>query len=244
MATRSCRKDNVSTHTLSEVVQTLKKSELFSGLEDEGIEHILSCLNATEVRRSKGDIIWHPGAPITDLGIVLKGTAHIIQEDYWGNRALLDHVSSGEILGESYAFKENEMFPLTAIAAEDTSLLFIDCGRIVSTCSPSCPFHLGILKNMVVAMANKNIALTQKIEHASKRSLEDKVMSYLSLQALTNRSSKFEIPFSRQELADYLFIDRSSLSRALGNLRDKHLISYQKNHFELLDGSPEAKNAV
>ncbi len=214
--------------------QALSHCALFADMHEGELSAILSCLNARTRQYKKGEYILKSGSGLTRVGIVLSGCVHLIQEDYWGNRFLMSQVCSGEEFGEAFACAPNEVLPLSAYAAQDTEVLFIDYQRIATVCSSACTFHVRLIKNMLFSMAQKNIALTKKIEHASKRSLREKILSYLSSQALHAGSPHVDIPFTRQELADYLAVDRASLCRSLGALQDEGLITVQGRNITLL----------
>lgn len=196
---------------------------------------MLKCLDAREKHYPKGDFILKAGAIPTHVGIVLEGRINLVQEDYWGNRSLIDQILPSGIFVEAFACAGDERMPLNVIATTDTDVLFIDYNRIINGCSSSCGFNLPLIKNMISSIARKNVALTRKMEHMNKRSIHDKILSYLSMQALINGSSSFAIPFSRQELADYLAIDRASLSRSLSKMQDEGLIRFQGKKFTLID---------
>lgn len=216
-------------------IVTLKTCPLFKGMSDQDIPKILSCLDARERQYPKGDSILNVGDIPAYVGIVLEGQVQLVQEDYWGNRSLIDHILPGGIFAEAFACAGNERMPLSVIASTDTKVLFIDYSRIITVCSSSCNFHLALIKNMLSSIARKNIALTRKIEHMNKRKLRDKILSYFSMQALINNSPSFTIPYSRQELADYLAVDRASLSRSLSKMQDEGIIRFQGKKFTLLD---------
>ena len=87
---------------------------------------------------------------------------------------------------------------------------------------------------MLGLIASKNLMLTNKISHLVKRTTREKLLSYFSEQAERAGSSSFTIPYNRQELADYLSVDRSAMSTELGKLRDEGLLEFRKNEFTLL----------
>lgn len=213
----------------------LQQCKLFAGIDAEGLSAILPCLNAQEKRYPKNSFIFHVEESPSCVGIVLEGAVHLVQEDYWGNRTLIERVLPGGTFGEVFACTDEEKIPLNVIAVEDSTILFIDYKRIVTVCSSACSFHLQLIKNMMQALAYKNIALTGKVEHIGKRTLYDKILSYLSSQAIMNNSSSFTIPFSRQELADYLAVDRASLSRTLGIMKAEGVIRFKGRAFELIE---------
>lgn len=214
--------------------ESLRTCALFAGIEGADIPVILGCLDARKKNYPKDDFILKAGTKVTQVGVVLEGCVNLIQEDYWGNRTLIEQVLPGGVFGEAFACAEVEMIPLSVVAAKESTILFIDYKRIITVCSSACTFHLNLIKNMIGSIAYKNVALTRKIEHTNKRSIRDKILAYLSSQAILNDSPSFTIPFSRQELADYLAVDRASLSRSLGMMKADGIIELQGRRATLL----------
>lgn len=212
----------------------LARSPLFKDIKEEDAEALLRCLSPYQIRYKKGEYIFRMGEKIASFGLVLKGLVHIIREDYWGNRALITDVSPGDLLGESFSCSENKVLTVSAVAAEDTDIMHLDVDRIMSTCSNSCTFHNRLIRNLVTILAEKNFHLTTKITHMSQRRMREKLLSYLSDQSTKKGGASFDIPFNRQELADYLSVDRSALSAELSRLQDEGILKYQRNHFTLL----------
>lgn len=213
--------------------EILKNSNIFSGMNDEEIESILSCLSAVSKTYPKNSFIFSSGDKISSAGLVLSGSVHIIKEDYWGNRAILARCDAGSLFGEVYAVLRHEPVGVSAIADEESKVLFLEIQRVMTMCSKSCAFHNRLIHNLITDMAGKNLALTRKIEHMSHRTTREKLMSYLSEQALLNSKSEFLIPFNRQQLSDYLSVDRSAMSKELCNMRDDGLLEFDRSWFKL-----------
>lgn len=174
------------------------------------------------------------GDEVTYIGMVLSGSVNVMQEDFWGSRTILGHMRPGDLFAESFSCAEIKKMPVSVVALEDSQILLIDYRRIISTCSANCVFHSHLVKNMVHILAEKNIMLTEKMEHVSRRTIREKLLSYLSATAAKKGGNHIDIPFNRQELADYLYIDRSALSRELSLMKKDGLIDYDKNEFVLL----------
>ena len=182
----------------------------------------------------KGETIFHAGEKARAMGLVVSGAVEIVRDDYWGNRQILGKARPGELFGESYACMPDEIFMISAIASEDTEVLFMEVGKILTTCSSACEFHSRLIHNLLYILAGKNLMLTRNIDHMGKRSIREKVMAYLSFQAEMHRSNTFEIPFNRQQFADYLAIDRSALSAELSRMQKDGIIEYEKSRFMIL----------
>lgn len=212
----------------------IKRCLLFDKMEDGELRSLLSCLSAVAQSLEKGAFVFLTGDMVRHVGIVLAGVVHIVQEDVWGNRTILLHRGPGGLFAEAISCSEIQHAPVSAMAAEKSVVLLIDYRRIIHTCSPACTYHSRLLTNMLGILARNNIALTYKVEHMSRKTTRDKLLSYLSAQALDQGSSAFSIPFNRQELAEYLAVDRSAMSAELGRMRDDGLLRFEKNQFELL----------
>ncbi len=218
---------------MQKYLNVLKSVSLFNRINDNELEPILKCLSAEIKKHKKDSIIFIAGDKISSVGIVLSGQVQVIKEDIMGNRTILTELSSGEIFGEIFACAGIEKSPVTVIAMADCDVMFIDYKKIVTTCSSACAFHTILIENMLKLIASKSIVLNQKIDILSKRSTREKIMSFLLTQMEKSKDNSFTIPFSREELADYLCVDRSALSRELCKMRDEGLLKFNKNEFKL-----------
>ncbi|WP_232697500.1 Crp/Fnr family transcriptional regulator [Brevibacillus daliensis] len=219
---------------MEEYFSLFHKIPLFKGFKESEMESVLSCLHARKRSYQKNEIILLAGEAVTHIGIVLSGKVQIFREDIKGNGTIMTSLEAGSLFAETFAFANIRTIPVTVSAATESVILFIDFSRIVSNCSNACVFHVQLIQNMLSILAQKNIMLNQKIEHLSKRSTRDKLLSYLSEQAVLHRTSEFVIPYNRQELANYLCVDRSAMSNELCKLRDEGILSFNKNLFRLL----------
>lgn len=212
----------------------LRKCTLFNGIEDNDLISLLKCLGAKTAAFDKKYTIFAEGSPAKYIGIVLSGSVQIIQVDYYGNRSILSGIEPSGVFAEAFACADIDAIPVTVIANEPCEILLIDCNRVLHSCSNSCLFHQQMIYNLMKDLATKTIMFHQKIEITSKRSTREKLMTYLTLQGRKHDSSSFTIPFDRQELADYLEVDRSGLSAEISKLRKEGVIESQKNRFKLL----------
>lgn len=214
-------------------VEVLKKSNLFENINENDIENMISCLGIREKRYTKGSYIYHLGDRISTLNMVAEGEVHIVKEDYWGNRSILTEIGIGELFGETYACLNNIPLQINVVAVKNCAIIELDISKVINTCSNLCQFHSKLIQNLLFVLASKNLMLTNKMEAMSQRSIRDKVMTYLSQQSRKNDSSEFDIPFNRQQLADYIAVDRSALSKEICRLRDEGILEFNKNHFVL-----------
>lgn len=219
---------------MKKYIPVLKRTKLFSGVGEEDIASLLSCLGARKKEYRKGEYILREGEHISDIFILVEGKIHIQKDDYWGNRSILSVISLGEMFGEGYAAPESGALLNDVVAVEDSSVIFFDVKRILTTCSSACRFHNMIVQNMFFAISDKNRKLVQKLGHMSGRTTRAKLISYLSEEAKRQGSTAFTVPFNRQQLADYLCVDRSAMSNELCKMRDEGMIKFEKSRFELL----------
>lgn len=215
-------------------LETIKKCQLFAGIDEKDLFTLLSCLNSKEQKARKDEVVLNAGDKPEFVGIVLSGSVHIVQEDYWGNRTILSVIEAGGLFAEAFSCAEASSLPVSVIPNKESNILLIDCKRILTTCSSSCIFHTVLIRNLMNVLANKNIMLTRKMEHITKKTTREKVLSYLSEYAWAAGKNTFDIPFNRQELANYLSVERSALSNTLCKMRDEGLIEFNKNMFRLL----------
>ncbi len=213
----------------------LKEVSLFNGISEKNYSGLLTCLGAVERKYKKSEVVLHYGATVDHVGIVLNGSVQVIKEDILGNRSIISTVEKGELFAEVFAFSMTETAPISVIATEDCTVLWIPFRKIIRVCSNLCEFHTTMIGNMLELIANKNIVLNQKIDYLSKRNTRDKLLSYFADCANKSKSLTFEIPYNRSELADYLCVDRSAMSRELSRMKAEGLIDFNKNTFVLAE---------
>ena len=213
----------------------LLTTPLMRGLTDREIVEVLHCLSAAERSFGRGETLFRAGDILRTLGVVLEGTVCLEKVDFWGNRSLLAQVGPGEIFGEVYACEPGRPLHVDVTAGEAGKALLLDVERLLRTCTSACPFHTRLIRNLLGVVAGRAYGLSRKLEHVSGRTTRAKLLSYLSEQAERAGSGRFSIPFSRQELADYLAVDRSAMSTELGKLRKEGVLTCDKNRFELTD---------
>ena len=221
--------------TLWTVLQT---SQLFDNIPQNDMKRLYSCLEARRSIFPKGSFVFHSGDEATFVYIILSGRIQIISEDFWGNQSIIETMMASHFFGEAYVLAGSPQYLVSVLAAEDTDLLLIKPSRLLKTCSHACEYHNTLIQNISNILARKVVFLTQKMSHLSQRTTREKLMSYFSLCASQEHNSSFLIPYSRQELADYLSVDRSALSHELSRMREKGLIRYHKNQFTLLRQDP------
>lgn len=219
---------------MKKYLHILKQTTLFSGVGEDDITAMLHCLQASMQEFRKGDYIYRQGEHLNNITVIVRGSAYIQRDDFWGNRSIINYLKEGQMFGEAYVAPESGVLLNDVVAAEDCTLIFFDVRRIIQVCSNACRFHSLVVQNLFFAISEKNRSLIQKLGHMSKRTTRDKLISYLSDEAKRHNSSTFEIPFNRQQLADFLSVDRSAMSNELCKMRDDGLLKFEKNRFTLL----------
>jgi len=207
---------------------------LFDGIESHDLTTMLNCLGARVIDFDRKYTIFAEGHPARLVGVLLSGSAQVVSIDYYGNRSIISRIEPGDIFAEAFACAEVESMPVSVVAGDPGEVMLIDCQHILHTCSNNCGFHQRLIYNLMKSLAVKNLYSYQKIEITSKRSTREKLMTYLTQQAKRAGSSRFEIPFDRQELADYLEVDRSGLSAEISKLRAEGILESSRKRFELL----------
>jgi len=209
----------------------LRQCGLFEGIGDQNIIDMLPCLDAKTAFYPKGSILYGAGHIPDRLCLIISGEAHMSETDFWGNVSLMSVCVEGDLFGESFVSAAPLPFDITA--QRDTMLMTFDIGKVLSTCPNGCPFHKAVVKNLFLIISAKNRSLVSKMGHITKRTTREKVLSFLSYQASMAKNDSFVIPFNRQQLADYLAVDRSALSATLSSMQKQGLLTYRKNHFTL-----------
>ena len=215
----------------------LANTALFRGTSPQEAEAMLNCLGAMERGYAKGEQIYHSGDYVTDLGMVLSGSVLIQTDDLWGNTTVLDRIGPGQIFAETYACVPGEPLMVDVVAAEGTQVLFLNVERVLRVCSHTCAHHSKLIRNLLLLSAQKNLNLSRKIFYTSSKTIRGRLLSYLSYQARRNGTPSFTIPFNRQQLADYLNVERSALSNELSKMQRDGLLVVEKNHFTLTRNS-------
>lgn len=214
--------------------EILNTCPLFCQVGEENYEKMLRCFGARVISVKKNSAIFHEGQQADRVGIVLSGAIQTVQDDYLGNRSILSMASPGELFGEGFACAGVEALPVNIIAAIDSCVILIDCSHIMTMCHHACPCHNQMIRNLLLSVAQSNLRLNQKIEILSKRTTREKVMAYLLSEAKLHDSNEFIIPYDRQQLADYLGVERSALSTVIGKLRDDGIIRVDRKHFWII----------
>ena len=215
-----------------EVFPALSACSLFAGLTQDEIAAILPCLSARQAGFRRGQFLLRAGDEVRFAGVVLAGEVELLQEDFWGNRNIMARITQGGIFAESFACT-GERLTVGAEAESECEIMRLKVGHVLGSCPKSCAGHAKLVGNLISELARKNLNFNSKLGHMGKRTTREKLMSYLSAQAMKSGKNEFDIPFDRQQLADYLCVDRSAMSAQLCALRDDGILKFKKNHFIL-----------
>lgn len=207
-------------------------SPLFRGFGETELQQLKGCSSVRNASFAKGDIIFHTGEIVHEIGFVLEGSINIENIDLWGNKSILSHVSAGQVFAETYALCGEPML-VDAVAAENCTILFLNLDRMKNGPAPQPEWAAKIMQNMLLVSVQKNLALSNRIFCTSAKTIRGRLLTYLSAMSVKAGSTTFQIPFDRQQLADYLNLDRSALSKELGKMRDDGMIEFYKNTFKL-----------
>lgn len=213
----------------------LGNTPLFRGMTVPDIEEMLRCLRAAERTYKKGAVILPEGTPTEQLGVVLSGRVIIEMGDVWGNNSVLSSVGAGGIFAEAYACVPGEPLMVNVTAAEDTRALLLNIRRVLEPCANVCPRHVRLVRNLLTLCSEKNLQLSRRVLHTGPKSIRKRLLSYFSECIKRTGSYSFDIPYNRQQLADYLSVERSALSNELSLMRRDGLIRYEKNHFDVME---------
>ena len=210
----------------------LTECALFRGLRRAQIQDMLPCLSARRSRFRRGQFLLRAGDRASSAGIILSGEAEVLQEDFWGNRNLLAAAGPGELFAEAFACA-HAVSPVSVLCKTDGSVLYLNVRAVFSPCEKACAQHKALSQNLIRVLAEKNMQLNEKAGFLSQRTTREKLLAYLSAQARRAGSASFRIPFDRQQLADYLSVNRSAMSAELSNMQRDGLLRTDRSSFTL-----------
>ncbi len=206
---------------------------LFEGMEPSEAVALLPCLGARVRDFRRGETVLRMGETTADLGLVVQGSVNAEAAHYWGGSSLLGHMTSGQTFAESFAALPDQPLGVSVVAAEDSRVMLLNMQRLLTTCASGCNRHQQVIRNLVRISSQKNLTLTSRMAHTAAKTIRERLDSYLSEQARLAGSSHFTIPFDRQQLADYLEVDRSALSAELGRMQREGLLTTRRSEFTL-----------
>ena len=218
---------------MKEFLPIIRSSSLFSGISETELAAMLSCLETREECFPKDTFLLRAGDTAESIGLVLSGSVLVVQEDIWGNRNILSKAGPGQTFAAAYACAPGSLLNVSVLAETSVTAMFLNVKRVLNVCPSACEHHSRIIRNLLGELAEKNLRFGEKLTHMGQRTTRAKLMSYFSAEAQRLGSYEFDIPFSRQQLADYLAVERSGLSLELGKMRSEGLLDFHKSHFIL-----------
>ena len=211
----------------------LRNSPFFQGMSEEELLSVLQCVNAVVQHKKKEEYIFRVGDSTESMGLVLRGSVLVLQEDLWGHRNIIHRIGPGEYFAEPFAATAGSVLNVSVVADEDSEIMLLNMERFLKTCPHACAHHSRMVRNLVSVMARRVLDLNEKLTHMAKRSTREKLLSYLSAESMRQGKLSFTIPYDRQQLADYLSVERAAMSVELSKLQKEGLLKTNRNHFEL-----------
>lgn len=218
---------------MKEFLKTVLNCKLFEGIVEEEASMLLGCLSAKVEQYEKEEALLLQGGKVDKIGILLAGKLQILREDYDGNRSIVSELVPSEVFAEAFVCAGLSHSPVTVLAIQNATVMYIDYRKLITTCPGGCDFHHKLVENMISLIAHKNVELSKKLQILSCRSTREKILTYLTHQSERWGSLSFAIPFTREQLADYLSVNRSALSREISVMAAEGLLSYERNIFTL-----------
>lgn len=216
----------------------LRNSPFFQGMTEEEILSVLHCVSAAVQHKKKDAYILRVGDSTESMGLVLRGSVLVLQEDLWGHRNIIHRIGPGEYFAEPFAATAGSVLNVSVVADEDSEIMLLNMERFLRTCPHACAHHGRMVRNLVSVMARRVLDLNEKLTHMAKRSTREKLLSYLSAESMRQGKLAFTIPYDRQQLADYLSVERAAMSVELSKLQKEGLLKTNRNHFELFARLP------
>lgn len=218
---------------MTDLTAPLKACKLFFDIpEDMIIQEILPHARLTDF--PKGTMIFSPKELVDTLGIIVTGNIHIMHIFADGNYSVISSLKTGQILGADLICTRTGISPYHAMAATASRIIFIPAKLFLTpgTLSDSC--RLNVLQNLLTLISHENMKKEYRLTIMAQKGLRERILVYLTMQANKRGTNSFTIPFSREELASFLCVNRSALSHELSLMQQEGLIRFHKNEFTLL----------
>lgn len=218
---------------LEKFLPILRNCPFFAGMTDREILSVLHCVDARLSGKKANTYIFRVGDTTAAMGLVLSGSVLVMQEDLWGHRNIMAKIGAGDFFAEPFAAIPGAVLNLSVMTSEDSEILFLNLNRLLSVCPAACEHHNRLIRNLVSVLARKILLFNEKITHMSKRTTREKLLSYLSSESIRQGSLSFEIPYDRQQLADFLCVERAAMSAELSKLQKEGLLETNRRKFVL-----------
>jgi len=216
-------------------IDILAQSALFAGIATDTLAVMLDCLQPKRSTHAKNSFITVEGEPFTGLGILLAGEATVVKENVAGARSVLTSLEAGDMFGEMIAFSARKSWPASVVAQSKCSVVFLPPQKITGTCPHACDGHQRLIRNMLLIVSEKALMLNRKVEYLTIKSMRTKIATYLLEQHKLMGKKTFIMPLKRNDLADFLNVSRTALSREMGRMRDEGMIDFYRSSVKLTD---------
>lgn len=219
--------------TENELVEVCSKSILFKGIEKEFIRKFLNKSNFKIISIKKGDFLLREGDYLDYICIVLEGKVDVTKYCIDGHEIIMSQIYPGEVIGLDIITTPKSKSFYNIIATDQLKVLKI--AQLISNDELlKNEYGKRIMMNVINYLANENAKKCYKIEVVSQKRIRNKIMTYLLIQKKKHKSNKFKISFDRDQLANFLCINRSVLSSELSKMQKEGIIRFKKNEFEIL----------
>ena len=216
-------------------ITQIQTTVLFRGMSTAETKDALNALSAREKSYRKGDVLLLAGDTTDEMGLVLEGSVTVESNDIWGNRTILSLVEPGGFFAETYAYLSNEPLLVDVTANENCRILFLRIGSIqTQSAKDTASWQKKLIYNLLTISFHKNLVLSGRSFHTAPKTVRGRLMSYLNAVSLKQGSTEFDTPYNRQQLADYLNVERTALSKELSKMQKDGILITKKNHFKLL----------
>lgn len=220
---------------MNKYLHVLEKTSLFKGVDPSDLEHLMVCLGGFSKKYELGEYIIQLGQEVNHIGIILEGQAEVVKENIVGDRNIIAVLDPSHIFAEGIVCTTKRLSPVTVRTKTKAIVLFIPYEKVIITCGKSCGFHSQLIRNMLRVLGEKNYALNHKIDFLILKGMREKITLYLLEEARRSHSMAFNINLSRNDLAEYLNVSRSAMSRELSRMKEEKLIDYYKNSFKIVN---------
>lgn len=206
--------------------------DLFEKVENNEVLELLKCIGIKTKVFRKNAYILKAGAKIDYLAVILGGNAVMCKTDSFGKQTIIENLKMNDIFGHNIVCCGLGKSPVDVIAQNECEVLFLPFEKVVTPCEKVCSYHLQLIKNVMKMISKRNSLLNDKIDIIGQKTTRDKILALL--EAYSGGQKVFSIPYSREEMAKFLCVDRSAMSRELCKMRDEGILKFSKNHFEIL----------
>ena len=215
---------------MDEWMEILKANDLFSGFPEEVLlEHVLPRRLVQDY--PKGLFPIAPQQQVNRFGIVLSGKIHLMHIFSEGGYSLMSSLLPGELLGADLIFTRSQLSPYHAMTAADTRVVYFPAELAIRPGLLPEAWRIELLLRLSAWISSINMKKEYRLAILSQNGLRERILTYLTMQASRRQQTAFRIPYSREELAAFLCVNRSALSHELSRMQQEGLITFQKNNF-------------